>query len=164
MSSTPRVLLVDDHLGDIRPVIHHLEWLGYAIEHVANKEAAQRVLESVAEGKAEFALAIIDIMVSTRDISDLADIDASFLADSQNTGLRLCEYAREELSIPEEQLRIVCLSARSDDDAKDTLHGLGISLYGRVPKPDWSILDYIDAHLSKIEQDESEAEGHAPDR
>ncbi|MCP3961827.1 MAG: response regulator transcription factor [bacterium] len=150
MSSPPKILLVDDHLGDIRPLIHHLEWLGYGIDHVANEEAARRALEAVSADDTAYALAIIDIMVSTKDIMDLVDLDASFLEDSQDTGIRLCEYAREQLGISEEHLPIICISARNDDAARDALDALGIPLYGRVPKPDGSILQYFDSNLPKI--------------
>ena len=141
--------LVDDHLGDIRPLIQRLEWLGYSIDHFANEEAARGALETVSVGAATYALAIIDIMVSTKDIMDLVDLDASFFENSQDTGIRLCEYARVVLGISDQQLPIICISARSDDNVKNALGALGISLYSRVPKPDESIREYLDANLAK---------------
>ena len=152
MSSTPKILLVDDHLGDILPLIQRLEWLGYSIDHFTNEEAARGALETVSAGAATYALAIIDIMVSTKDIMDLVDLDDAFFGNSQDTGIRLCEYARGELGISVEQLPIICISARDDDDVKNALGVLGIPLYGRIPKPGDSIFDYLDANLPKIPQ------------
>lgn len=152
MSSPPRVLLVEDNLRDIRPLIQRVEWLGYGIDHFASEEAARRALEKVDAGTVSYALAIIDVMVPTKDIMDLVDLDASFFEDSQDTGIRLCEYAREELGISGDQLPIVCISSRNDDAVKKTLGALGILLFSRVPKPGDSVYDYLDAKLPRVSQ------------
>lgn len=126
------VLIVDDNIGAISWLIEFLEWRGYNVDVVSNEEAARTKLEAVQEGKQAYELAIVDIMVSIKDIMDVPDFDDEFYEASMDTGLRLCRYAREGLGILEEQLPIVCISARYDDeDLRKNLEHIGISIYSR---------------------------------
>ncbi len=151
MSSPPKVLLVDDQLRDIRPLIDLIESLGYSIDHFADEEAARGALEAVHRGREAYALALIDVMISTKDIMKLVELDAAFFEDSQNTGIRLCDYARRELGISFGQLPIVCISGRNDDEVKNALAALGIPLFSRVPMPgDESIVDCLRVKLPRI--------------
>ncbi len=153
-----RVLLVDDHIGDISWLVDLLEARGYVIDQVTNEEAARSVLEGAKErldegGATDYELAVIDIMVSIKDIMDLVDLDDNFYEQSKDTGVRLCRYARDELGISQEDLPIVCISARADqDEFKPQLDQLGIPLFSRTPQsPEESIRNYVEGNLPRIE-------------
>ena len=142
-------MLVDDQRGDILPLIQRIEWLGYDVRHVATKSAAERELAAVREGDATFAHAIIDVMISTHDIESLMTLDEDFFADSMNTGIELCKYARQSLGLTAKKLPIVCITSRTDPDVRHALEALGIPLYSRVPGPTNSILDYLKRKLPR---------------
>ncbi len=153
-----RILLVDDHIGDISWLVDLLEARGYEVEQVTNEEAARRVLEGVKERLAEgqtagYGLAVVDIMVSIKDIMDLVDLDEKFYEQSKDTGVRLCRYARDELEISADDLPIVCISARADqEEFKPQLDQLGIPLFSRTPQnPEESIRSYIEDNPPRIE-------------
>ncbi len=150
MSSSPRVLLIDDQRGDILPLIQRIEWLGYGIHHVAKKDAAIRALDDVSTGAANYVLGIIDVMIATRDIKDLMHLDRRLFKDSLDTGVHLCRYARNKLRLTEEQLPIVGITSRTDDSVKKEFDALGIRLFSRVPEPEDSILDYLGSHLPRL--------------
>jgi CheY-like chemotaxis protein len=145
------VLLVDDHVGDITWLMDYLEFQGYEIAHVTNEEAARKKLEAVKARKTCYSLAIIDIMVSVKDIMDLVKVSDGLYEDSQRTGIRLCKYARRELGIPAEELPIVCISARADDEEfQEALGELGIKLFSRVPQTaEESLREYLKENLPK---------------
>lgn len=144
MKATAKVLLVDDHIGDIRWLIDFLEWRGYEVDQITNEEAARRQLEAVKEGSSSYALAIIDIMVSIKDIMDLVEPNERFYEQSRDTGIRLCHYARKELGLSAERLPIVCISARDDDEVKRSLEELDVPLFSRTPQAvEDSIREYI---------------------
>ncbi|MCP4545782.1 MAG: response regulator [bacterium] len=148
MKFKPEVLIVDDNPGDISWLIDLVEWRGYLIDQVGNERAARGKLEAVQERRAEYALAIVDIMVSIEDIMDIADFNDSFYEQSKDTGVRLCRYARQELGISAEKLPIVCISARDDEGLKESLAELGIPLFGRS---DRAIRDFLKERLPKLD-------------
>lgn len=144
-----KVLLIDDHVGDISWLIDFLEARGYQVDQETNEVDARAKLESVKEGESAYNLAIIDIMVSIMDIMDLVDLDDDYFEKSRETGLRLCRYARKELGISEVQLPIVCISAATDrEEIQKGLEELGVPLYSRVPQaPENSIRNFLEQHL-----------------
>ena len=156
MSSNNRVLLVDDHVGDITWLIDFLEARGYEVDQVTNEMAARRKLKRIKEDLAKnlrtYELAIIDIMVSTRDIMELVALTNDFYEKSKETGIRLCQYARDDLKISAKRLPIVCISARPDtDDFQPKLEELGIRLFSRTPQTaEESIRDYLERALPSI--------------
>ncbi len=132
-SGANKILLVDDSIGDITWVLDLVEDLGYSVDHATNEESARHKLGLVAKEKQSYVLAIIDIMVSVKDIMDLVKLDKRFYEESRDTGIRLCRYARKELEISHEDLPIVCMSARSDDtNVVQALDELGICIFGRT--------------------------------
>ena len=148
-SDSEQILLVDDHIGDVTWLVDFLEHHGYEVVQVTNEKDAREKLEEVEKGQATYVLAIIDIMVSIRDIMDLVDLDEKFYEESRETGIRLCAYAREELKIKPEVLPIVCISARSDhEEIQKPLRQLGIRLFSRVPQSrEESIREYLKEKL-----------------
>ncbi len=153
MSAESKILVVDDRIGDITWLLDLVESLGYSVDQATNEESARRRIKLVAEHQVSYVLAIIDIMVSVKDIMDLVKLDRGFYEESRNTGIRLCRYAREELKISDETLPIVCISARSDDaDIVQTLDELGICIFGRTPQGTGrSIREYLKERLPRIE-------------
>ncbi len=151
MPST-KVLVVDDHIGDITWLVDFLRKRGYTTEHDTNEMAARRRLKQIKDGDLEYALAIIDIMVSIDVISELMELNETFYKDSKATGLRLCRYAREELRISKTVLPIVCLSAAADrEEIRSGLDELGIELYSRVPQTkDEDIREYLIENLATV--------------
>ena len=153
MSARPTVLLVDDHVDDISWLVDLLAFRGYGVHVEANEKDARRQLRAVKNGETAFCLAVIDIMVSIRDIMDLADLNEEFYKSSRETGVRLCQYAREELQISSEDLPIACISARSDHDhIQRLLKRLEIPLFSRVPQSrEESLREFVKDTLPKIE-------------
>ncbi len=129
-----KVLLVDDRVGDIQWVIDFLENFGQRVERVSNEADARKRFDAVGSGKASYVLAIIDIMVSLKDILDISEVDETFYRKSSRTGVRLCKYLREELRVSADELPIICISGRPDaEGVRKELRKLGIPLYNRVP-------------------------------
>lgn len=157
MTLNNRILLVEDRIGDIKWLIEYLEKRGYEIDQVVNERAARLKLDelqkALTEGKSPYCLAIVDIMVPIMDIMDLVDLEDDFYEDSATTGIRLCRYAREELKISEEELPIVCLSSRSEEEEiRKELREIGIvDVFSRVPQSgEENIRAYIGRKLPKI--------------
>jgi len=151
MAST-KVLIVDDHIGDITWLVDFLEDRGYTTDHDTNEMAARRRLEQIRNGDLEYAHAIVDIMVSIDDITELMELDEKFYRDSRDTGLRLCQYARKELKISKTVLPIVCLSAAADrEEIRSGLKELNIELYSRAPQSkDEDIREYLIENLAVV--------------
>ncbi len=149
MSIQPTVLIVDDHIDDISWLVDLLQHRGYKVHVETNEKDARRQLEHVREGKVIFCLAIIDIMVSVSDISELANLDEKFYSSSRETGVRLCRYARQELGISSETLPIACISARADHEHIQQLLGdLTIPLFSRVPQSrEESLREFVKSEL-----------------
>ena len=150
--AAPRVLLVDDHIGDITWLVDLLESRGYEVDNVTDEETARGRLEAVKEGRASYALAVIDIMVSIQDIRKLAALDEEFFRESKRTGIRLCELARRRLRLSESDLPIVCISARSDhEEIIKPLDELGVRVFSRVPQSrEDSIRGYLEQKLPRV--------------
>lgn len=142
---TCKVLLVDDRAGEIRWLLDLISSRGYTIDLATNQESAMRQLKKVKDGEVSYSLAIFDVMVAIMDLMDIVDLDdESLYVESRDTGIRLCEYARRELRITDDELPIVCLSARDDPEVKEKLAALGIRLFNRAPQnPEDSIRKYV---------------------
>ena len=126
------VLLIDDQASAILWMKSFLDSLGYKIEQRLTESAGRDELERISKGEARFAAAIIDVMVPTHSFEEILDFDDEFLEESRNSGIRLCKKARRELGISEEDLPIVCISARSDQALLDELHKIGIPFFSRT--------------------------------
>ncbi len=148
MKFSSRVLIVDDIPGDITWLLDFVEQRGYEVDQVGNEEAARGKLEAVQEQGAAYALAILDVMVSVKDIMDIVDFDDSFYELSMDTGVRLCRYARQDLGISAEQLPMICISGRDDEGLKEALVELDIRLFGRA---DRAIRDFLREKLPKLD-------------
>lgn len=153
MTDNNRIFLVEDNIGDTTWLIDLLESRGYVIDDESNEKSAKQRLDAIKKGDESYVLAIFDVMVATMDFMDLVDFDDTFVERSQNTGIRLCEYARKELRIAREELPIVCLSARDDKELKDALKSLNIPLFSRTPqRPEEGLRAYIKKKLPDLTQ------------
>lgn len=151
MTSSSRVLIVDDQVGDISWLIDLIQDRGYLVVLATNEEAAMKQLDAVRQGHASYALAVIDVMVALKDLSDLVTLDDEVLAASRDTGIRLCQIARRDLGLSEFNLPIVCLTVREDNEVKAAMRDLGIPLFNRAPYgPEESIREFIDTHLPAV--------------
>ncbi len=130
-----RILIVDDQPGDLLWLLDILRVRGYEYTLATNEKDARVELQSVKDGSASYALAIIDVGVATLPIEDLflQDLDERFFEDSRDTGIRLCRYARRELGLSAKDLLMACLTVRDDDDVKEAMKELGIPLFNRAP-------------------------------
>jgi len=145
------VLIVDDQVGDLLWLLDVIQSRGYKILLATNEAAARERLLAVKEGKEAYVAAIVDVMVAVKDLLDLMDLDDQFFEESRNTGIRLCQYAREELHILAKELPIACLSVRDDHEVKEAMRKLAIPLYNRVPQsPAESIRGFVDLHLPPL--------------
>ena len=148
MQARRSVLIVDDQLGDLRWLVDLVRNRGHEVVVAANEQAARERLLAVKGGKESYVMAIVDVMIATRDLRDLVALDDQFFEDSRNTGIRLCRYARHELGLSDAELPIVCLTVRHDDQVKGAMSELGIPLYDRgEPSPDESIRALIERRL-----------------
>jgi CheY-like chemotaxis protein len=148
MNKGPSVLIVDDQVGDIGWLIDLIQSRGYMVVLATNEEAAMKQLDSVKQGKVSYALAIVDVMVAIMDLMDLIALEDKFLADSlkksEDTGIRLCEYARETLGLSEKELPIICITIREDPDVREAMKRLGIRLFNRASYGKDSIRQFIE--------------------
>lgn len=151
MTSAPSVLIVDDQIGDIGWLIDLIQSLGYLMVLATNEEAARKHLQEVKQGKASYALAVVDVMVAIKDLVDLMSLDDKFFEDSRDTGIRLCRYARRELGLSPKELPIVCITVRDDQEVRTAMKDLGIRLFNRAPYgQEDSIRDYVEANLPAV--------------
>jgi CheY-like chemotaxis protein len=142
------VLIVDDQIGDIGWLIDLIQSRGYDVVLAANEKAARGQLDEVKQGKASYVLAIVDVMVAIADLMDLVALDDKFFQKSKDTGIRLCRYARQELGLLAEELPIVSISVREDQEVKKAMNDLGIQLFNRGPEE--GIREYVEKHLPRI--------------
>lgn len=146
-----RVLIVDDHVDNISWLISFLEFRQYEIEVVTNEGAARAKLEAVQEGRDHFAQAIVDIMVPVKGIMELVEFDEEFYQASNESGVRICRYARQDLMLDEEKLPIVCISGREDEALREALDDMGIRLFPRVSMPsEESLRDFLVENLPRL--------------
>lgn len=154
MNEPPQILVVDDQIGEVLWLILDLKARGYDVVQATNERVARKRLDAVRAGTERYRLAIIDIAVAILDIEDMVrervKFDERFLAESASTGLRLCEYARKDLRLSEQELPIVCLSIRArDEEVRKRLAALGIQAFERDPQErDQSIRHYLDQNLT----------------
>ena len=132
MNETPRVLIVDDQIGDLLWLIDLIQNRGHDVVVATNEEAARERLRAVKAGKESYTLAVVDVMVAVKDLTRIAALDEQFFEDSRNSGIRLCQLAREGLGISSGQLPIACLTAREDEEVKNAMESLSIPLYHRA--------------------------------
>lgn len=132
MPERPRVLIVDDQMGDLLWLLDLIQNRGYDAVIATNEEAAQERFRAIKAGTEDYALAVVDVMVAVKDLTRIAVLDDQFFEDSRNTGIRLCQFARRDLGIPAEQLPIACLTAREDDEVRNAMHELSIPLFHRA--------------------------------
>src|SRR4051812_45154489 len=150
MTTPARVLIVEDQVGDLYWLLDLIQSRGYEVVVATNEAAAQQRLRAVKEGTDSFRLAIVDVMVAIKDLKDLANLDEQFFEESKGTGIRLCHLARDEdkLGLTAEQLPIVCLTVRDDEEVREAMKTLGIPLYNKAPHtPSESIRVLIEERL-----------------
>lgn len=153
MSETPIVFVVDDQVGEIRSLIRRIRDRGYEVELATNELDARAGLERIAEAPASYAAGIVDIMVATISLERLLeqDDDVDLIEDvvkpSTDTGIRLCQYARQDLGLRE--LPLAALSVRDDDELVQALKPLGVPLYARgvEDSSERSIMQFVQRHL-----------------
>lgn len=153
MNEPPRVLIIEDQIGDLTWLLDLIRSRGYEVVVATNGEAGKKRLEAVQRGDESYELAIVDVMVATKALKDIleTELDEKFFEDSRNTGIRLCRYAREELHLSSEDLFIVCLTVRDDEDVRSEMHRLGIPLYNKVSQnPKESIREFLKTRLSIV--------------
>lgn len=151
MTVLPRVLLVEDQIGDILWLVDLINSRGYEIVLATNEEMALQLLEAVSRGAESYSLAIVDVAVAVKALQDIFALDDQFFEKSQDTGIRLCRYARGELGLTPEKLPITCLTVRDDDEVKAVMDELQIPLYNKAPQsPPDSIRVFIEKHLPVI--------------
>ncbi len=152
MNAQTKILVVDDNIDDMSWLVDLVEFRGYRVHVETNEEDARRQLRAIKKGEVDFRLAVIDIMVSIRDIMDLADLDEDFYSSSRDTGVRLCQYAREELGISTDDLPIVCITAREDyEQIQILLKKLEVPLFSRVPQSrEQSLREFVMDKLPKL--------------
>ena len=144
----PLVLIVDDQVGDLAWLIDLIQNRGHRVVFATNEEAARERFRAIKDRTESYVLAIVDVMIAVKDLSKLVSLDNEFFENSRNTGIRLCRFARHELGISRNQLPIVCLTVRDDDEVRDAMKELGIPLFNRVPGGAASIRAYIEQNLT----------------
>lgn len=148
-----RVLIVEDQVGDLYWLLDLIRSRGYEVVVATNESAAQESLRAVKAGTDSFRLAILDVMVAVKDLKDLTNLDNRFFEDSKRTGIRLCHFARDEdqLGISAEQLPIVCLTVRDDEEVREAMKSLDIPLFNKAPHtPSESIREFIEDQLPNL--------------
>ncbi len=147
------VLIVDDNLGEIIWLMDFAVARGYQIATETSEKAAKRRLDAVKKGEESYVLAIIDMMIPMMDFLEMDEFsfDDSFFENSSSSGLRLFRYARHELEISPEDLPMVCLTVREDEEIRLALKDLGIPLFQRVPlSNEESIRPFLESKLPMV--------------
>ncbi len=153
MSVPSIVFIVDDQAGEIRPLIRRIKSRGYEVELATNELDARAGIDRIAESPERYAAAIMDIMVATISLERLleqgddVDLIEDIVKPSTDTGIRLCQYAREELGLRE--LPLAALSVRDDDELEQALTRLGVPLYARGVEDGSkrSIMHFVERYL-----------------
>lgn len=134
LHSPKRVLVVDDQAGGIEWLLDLVTNRGYEIDLATNERAAKSLLDLVRSGRKSYSLAIFDIMLPTADLMELADIEEDFYLASNDAGVRLCRYARQELGLSSKELPIICVSVREDEELRTVLAEFGIPLFSKISR------------------------------
>lgn len=149
MTQARRVLVIDDQLCDLEWLLDLVKARGHEVVVATNEKEARARLDGVKAGRESYALAIVDVMMAIADITELAEIDDKFFADSRDSGIRLCRYARQELGLNQAALPLVCLTAREDEDVKEAMRALDIPIFNRASaSPQRSIRAYLERALA----------------
>lgn len=151
-----QVLIVDDQLGEILWLLDRIRHRGYEVVVATNEASARERLDAVKKGNEVYAAAIIDVMVALQDSEDLQgqdlNLDEVFFEESEDTGIRLCRYARETLGITNRDLPIACLTVRDDAGVQEAMEQLGIPLYNRSPQDaSESIMRFVECYLAALD-------------
>lgn len=149
-SRRPEVLVVEDNLGDIHPLLAWIYLQGYEVVLATNEIAARKLLLEFAAGRRDFVLGLFDIMFPARDVFEMADFGESdlFFDASISAGVRLCEFVRHDCLIPASRLPVVAYSVRDDDDLRASLKALGVRF---MPKSSFNFREELLAYLPKLE-------------
>lgn len=145
------VLIVDDQ--DVEWLIDIIRDKGYTTilesTEFDAKECLRRTAEDIKSKGGIYKLAIFDVMVAIKSLTEAEDLDDFFDEESKDSGIRLCRYVRETLELTEKELPIVCLSLREDQDLKHKLRMMNISLFYRAAQDEDenSIIPFLDKHL-----------------
>lgn len=149
MTERPRVLIVDDQIGDLLWLLDLIQNRGHDVVIATNEEAAQERLKAIKAGTEAYALAVVDVMVAVKDMAQIAALNDQFFENSRNSGIRLCQLARRGLGIPAKQLPIACLTAREDDEVRNAMRELAIPLFHRAEySSSGSIRGFVEEKLS----------------
>lgn len=154
MRQAQTVLVVDDEVGDLTWLLDLVESRGYGVKIATNEEAARERLSAVREGHESYVLAVVDVMMAVKDITALveAELDDAFFEDSRDSGIRICRHARLELGISADELPIVCLTVRDDDEVKAAMAELEIPLFERTPSTSADFRREIETRLPPRER------------
>lgn len=144
-SSDREVLIVDDRKREIEWLIRFLkDELDCKLKYRDNEMDTRAHLRDLTDRKSmPYSLVIVDIMIPVAKLEDLVVLDEKYLKDSRDTGVRICKYIRHQLRINEEELPLMAISARADNELSRQLGELRVPLFSR---DDLGIRD----HLRKI--------------
>ncbi len=152
MIERPRVLIVDDQMGDLLWLLDLIQNRGYDAVIATNEEAAQERFRAIKAGTETYALAVVDVMVAVKDLTRIVALNDQFFENSRNTGIRLCQLARNGLGITAEQLPIACLTAREDDEVRNVMRELDIPLFHRAEySSSRSIRGFVEVTLQAVD-------------
>ncbi len=140
--SIREVLIVDDRKREIEWLIRFLkDELDCKLTYRNNEMDTRSHFQELADrGSVPYSLAIIDIMIPVAKLEDLVVLDEKYLKDSRDTGVRICKFIRRKLRISEEQLPLMAISARADNELTRQLDGLNVPLFSR---DDLGIKDHL---------------------
>jgi CheY-like chemotaxis protein len=155
MNERHKVFIVDDQAGEIRSLIRRIKSRGYEVELATNERDARAGLSQIAADPRPYAAGIFDIMVAIVDLETLlqmgdeVDLAKEILEPSTDTGIRLCQYAREDLQLDEKTFPIAALSVRDDTELRQALQAFGVTLYerGAEDHSERSIMRFVKHHL-----------------
>ncbi len=155
MNEQPIVFIVDDQPGEIRSLVRRIGAMRCDVELATNEMEAKAGLKQVKEHPDRYVAGIFDIMVATVDFETLLEMDddvdlrEEVLEPSINTGVRLIDYARDELGLGADVFPIAALTARDDSDIEPLLKERGVPLYRRGASDDaeQSIMKFLHDNL-----------------
>lgn len=145
------VFIVDDR-------VHEISWLTQFLKDDLNCEVTLKTNEKHTKEHFEsfrvdssvksvpYSLAIVDIMIPVAPMAELVVLDKELLNNSRDTGIRLCKFFRHELGISEQEMPIVAISARGDEDLIREMRELKVPLFGR---DELEIRDFIKDVLAR---------------
>jgi len=113
-----KVLVIDDKPREVEWLFDLVQKCGYEIEHLTNEKDTRAHVEGLLNQASSlpYAVAIIDIMMPVAKLEDLIVLEDDDLRDSRETGWRICQFLRQEKKISADDLPIIAISARYDND------------------------------------------------